>query len=414
MLVYEYKLTGSQAQFAAIDQAIRTTQFMRNKALRLWMDSRGVTRNHLQVLCATLAHEVPFAARLNSQARQAAADRAWAAISRFYENCRTKRPGKKGYPRFQRDCRSVEYKQTGWKLESGGKHLTRSDGCGIGRLKLVGRRGVETFPLEAIKRVRLMRRADGYYAQFLIEAVRRVEHAPTGTALGIDMGLHALVTTSAGQSVPPPQCHRKMEITLKRRQRQLMRKSRHPRHMKGRHKDNHAQRHVAKRNKYPAMRASVAPQQLPTGERPKPSANYVKTRRGLAKTHLRVSRQREDFARKVASALISSCDRIAYEDLQIRNLVRNHRLAKSIHDAGWGRLRHWVEYYARLHGIPAVAVPPQWTSQDCSGCGQRVHKSLSERTHRCVHCGLVLDRDENAAVNILQSAMNRTVGHTGT
>jgi putative transposase len=276
---------------------------------------------------------------------------------------------------------------------------------------------VETFPLEAIKRVRLLRRADGYYAQFLIEAERWMEHAPTGTALGIDMGLHALVTTSAGQRVPPPQRHRKMEITLKRRRRQLMRKSRHPRHMTGRHQDHHAQRHAAKRNKDPVMRASVAsvaPQQLPTGERPKPSANYVKARRGLAKTHLRLSRQREDFARKVASALISSCDLSAYEDRQIRNLVRNHRLAKSLHDAGWGRLRHWVEYYARLHGSPAVAVPPQWTSQDCSGCGQRVHKSLSERTHRCVHCGLVLDRDENAALNMLPSALRRTVGHTGT
>jgi putative transposase len=94
MLVYEYKLTGSQAQFAAIDQAIRTTQFIRNKALRLWMGSRVVSRNHLRALCATRTHEFPFAAHLNSQSRQAAADRAWAAISRFYENCRTKRPGK--------------------------------------------------------------------------------------------------------------------------------------------------------------------------------------------------------------------------------------------------------------------------------------------------------------------------------
>jgi putative transposase len=173
MLVYEYKLKGSQAQVAAIDQAIRTTQFIGNKAVRLWMDGHGVTANDLQLLCARLAQEYPFAARLNSQARQAAADRAWVAISRFYENCRTKRPGKKGYPRFQRDCRSVEYKQykqTGWKLEPDGKHLTLSDGCGIGSLTLVGRRGVETFPLEAIKRVRLLRHADGYYAQFLIEA----------------------------------------------------------------------------------------------------------------------------------------------------------------------------------------------------------------------------------------------------
>jgi putative transposase len=136
----------------------------------------------------------------------------------------------------------------------------------------------------------------------------------------------------------------------------------------------------------------------------------MKARRTLAKTHLKVSRQREDLARKLAGTLIASCDLI---DLQGRNLVRNHTRATSIHDAGWGRIRHWVEYYAKVHGIPAIAVPPQWTRQDCSGCGRRVTKSLSERTHRCVHCGLVLDRDHKAALTIVQIAC-RSVGHTGT
>ena len=102
MLLYEYKLRLARAQAAAIDEAIRTTQFIRNKALRRWMDGRGVSAHDLQVLCARLAHEYSFAAHLNSQARQAAAARAWAAIERFYTNCRERRPGKKGYPCFQR------------------------------------------------------------------------------------------------------------------------------------------------------------------------------------------------------------------------------------------------------------------------------------------------------------------------
>src|SRR6516165_11478075 len=121
MLIYEYKLRLTRAQAAAIEEAIRTTQFIRNKCVRHWIDGRGVSANDLQTLCARLAHAYPFAARLNSQARQAAAARAWAAIERFYTNCREKRPGKKGYPRYQRDCRSVEYKQTGWQLEPDGK-----------------------------------------------------------------------------------------------------------------------------------------------------------------------------------------------------------------------------------------------------------------------------------------------------
>ena len=99
-------------QRTAREEAIRTTQFVRNKAVRLWMDGRGISTYDLQALCSQLAKEYPFAARLNSQARQASADRAWFAISRFYENCKNQKPGKKGYPQFQHDNRSVEYKNS--------------------------------------------------------------------------------------------------------------------------------------------------------------------------------------------------------------------------------------------------------------------------------------------------------------
>jgi len=127
-----------------------------------------------------------------------------------------------------------------------------------------------------------------------------------------------------------------------------------------------------------------------------------------------VQRQREDFARKTANALVTSHDLIAYEQLQIRNLVKNHKLAKSIHDAAWGQFLNWVKSYGVMHGIEVVAVPPQYTSQDCSGCGERVKKTLSTRTHICTSCGLVLDRDENAAVNILTKALEGTLGHRET
>ena len=89
MLTYEYKLDGTKRQYAVIDEAIRTVQFIRNKCLRLWMDTPGTNKNDLQCYCATLAHTFPFAARLNSQVRQASADRAWFGILRFFENCKT-------------------------------------------------------------------------------------------------------------------------------------------------------------------------------------------------------------------------------------------------------------------------------------------------------------------------------------
>jgi len=148
MLIYEYKLDGNQKQFAAIEEAIRVVQFIRNKCIRLWMDGDRINKNDLQTSCAVLAKAFPFARRLNSQARQASADRAWFAISCFYENCREHKPGKKGYPQFQHNNRSVEYKATGWKLDDAGRHITFTDGCGIGRLRLVGssKQKIETFP----------------------------------------------------------------------------------------------------------------------------------------------------------------------------------------------------------------------------------------------------------------------------
>jgi putative transposase len=417
MLIYEHKLRLSPRQQTAIDEAIRITQFIRNKALRLWMDGHGVTANDLQMLCSRLAQEFAFAACLNSQARQAAASRAWAAIERFYTNCREHRPGKKGYPRFQRDCRSVEYKTTGWWLEPDGKHLTLSDGCDIGRVTLIGSGGfrdLATFPVAQIKRVRLLKRADGYYAQFVLQVERQVTHPPTGAAVGIDVGIATYLTNSEGNTVPNPRFMHQAETRLKRDQRRLSRRS--IRHKKGKKpRTNHAARQRARHNKYPAVNvpkptssllvAPVPALALGLPSPPRQSANWRKSKQRVGKAFLHLQRQREDFARKTASALVSSHDLIALEDLAVRNLVKNRRLAKAISDAGWARFRRWVEYYGRLHGVPVLAVPPQYTSQDCSGCGQRVRKSLSVRTHVCPRCGLILDRDYNAARHILDRGL---------
>jgi len=377
VLILDYQLRTNKAQAAAIDEAIRTVQFIRNKCLRLWMEGRGSGDTALQVYCSQLAKEHPFAARLNSQARQTSADRAWLAIARFYKNCQEKKPGKKGYPRFQHDNRSVEYKQTGWRLEPDGQHVTFTDGMSIGTVRLVRAnpqrkkaRPIATFPSGQIKRVRLVKRADGYYVQFAVQAERTLPHAPTGKQVGIDVGLKAYYTDSEGQTVANPRYLRNAEKRLKRLQRRKDRK-------------------------------------------PKGSKNRRKAIKRLAKGYLKVSRQRKDFAAKTASALVSSHDLIAYEDVKVAHLVKNHHLAKSISDAGWYGFLCWVRYHAGLHGIPVVAVSPRFTTQDCSGCGFRVKKTLSMRTHVCPSCGLVLDRDQNAARNILELAL-RTAGQAET
>ena len=151
MFVLEFKTYGRAKQFSAIDEAIRTTQFVRNKALRLWMDGFAKSCFDLNKYCAVLAKEFDFADKLNSQARQAAAERAWSAISRFFENCKKQIPGRKGFPKFQKDGRSVEYKTTGWKLADDRKTIVFSDKCGIGTLKLKGTRDLHFYQPEQIK-----------------------------------------------------------------------------------------------------------------------------------------------------------------------------------------------------------------------------------------------------------------------
>jgi putative transposase len=114
----------------------------------------------------------------------------------------------------------------------------------------------------------------------------------------------------------------------------------------------------------------------------------------------------------VARCVIQSNDLVAYEDLRIKNLVKNHCLAKSINDAGWYLFRKWLECFGMKFGRITVAVNPAYTSQECSNCGNQVKKSLSMRTHACKG-GFVLDRDWNAAINILNLALS-TTGHVGT
>jgi putative transposase len=377
MLVLEAKLYGKSEQFKIIDEMIRTAQFIRNRCIRHWMDNRGVGQYDLSALTKDLAKEFPWCGKLNSSARQASAERAWASVKRFYDNCRKKVPGKKGFPQFKKNVRSIEFKVSGWKLSDDRKRITLTDKFKAGTFKLRGGYDLHFYSIDQIKRVRIVRRADGYYVQLCVDVERYAEHEFTGKVKGIDLGLESFYTDSDGKHIENPRLLRKSEKRLKR-----------------------LQKRVSKRNK---------------GGR-----NREVARQKLARQHLRVSRQRQDWLCKLASALVASNDLIAYEDLQVKNLVKNHHLAKSISDASWSIFTNWIDYYCKIHGIVCVAVPPQYTSQDCSACGEKVKKSLSTRTHKC-RCGANLHRDHNAAINILAKALKMlgkelpsTVGRTGT
>ena len=333
------------------------------------MDNVKVTKYDLNKYSAVLANEFGFADKLNSMARQSSAERAWSAISRFFDNCRKGVAGKKGYPQFQKDNRSVEYKTTGWKFAPNRKSITITDKNGIGKLKLKGTRDLNFYQPKEIKRVRLVRRADGYYAQFCISVDRNLELAPTHQTVGLDVGLESFYTDSRGLKIENPRFYRAGERKFKRKHRLVSRKT-------------------------------------------KGSNSRRKAINQLGRTHLKISRQRKDHAVKLARCVITSNDVVVYENLNVRNMVRNHCLAKSINDAGWYQFRVWLEYFGKVFKRITIAVEPAYTSQNCSSCGTTVKKSLSTRTHVC-QCGCVLDRDENAALNILQLGLG-TVGHTGT
>ena len=232
-----------------------------------------------------------------------------------------------------------------------------------------GTRDLNFYQPDQIKRVRLVKRADGYYVQFCISVERNEVIEPTHKTIGLDVGLESFYTDSLGIKVENPLFYRTGEVNMKRSQRLVSRK------VKG-------------------------------------SSNRRKARVKLGRVHLKISRQRKDHAIKLARCVITSNDVVVYEDLRIKNMVKNHCLAKSISDAGWYQFRVWLEYFGKVFGRVTIAINPAYTSQECSSCGVMVKKSLSTRTHVC-QCGCRLDRDHNAGINILNSGLG-TVGHTGT
>jgi putative transposase len=372
VIVLEYKLVATKEQRQGMDEAIRTAQFVRNACLRFWMDSKdsekSVGKYDISKHTTKLRAEFEWAGKLNSTAVQAAGERTWAAISRFYDN---HKKGLKpvGYPQFKKNTRSVEYKQSGWKLDASSKRLALTDGFKVGVMKLKGKWDLMLYRIEDIKRLRLVKRADGYYAQFLVDVERHFDTLPSGKTIGLDVGLKSFYTDSEGHEEPNPRFYRKAEKALRKLQRRVSSK------VKG---SNNRKKAVAR----------------------------------LRRKHLKIQRQRKDHAVKLARCVVMSNDVVAFEDLKVRNMVRNRKLSKSISDASWREFRVWVEYFAKIMGKIAVPVNPAYTSQLCSGCGEIIKKDLKTRTHAC-GCGAVLDRDHNAAINILRAGL-RMVGHTKT
>ncbi len=352
---YKYKLKPTPAQERQLEAVLWRCRTLYNTALeqRITAYHRcGITltcyQQHAEL--PDLKAAFPEYADIHSQVLQDVLTRLDKTYQAFFR--RVKASQTPGFPRFQGRNRyhSFTYKQygNGARLDNGFLVLSK-----IGCVAVRWSRPLEGTP----KTVTISREADGWYAILSCAGVPAQPLPLTGKETGIDVGLKVFLITADGDMVENPHLHRRSEKKLAK-----------------------AQRRVSKRKKG-SMRRSKAVGQL-------------------GKAHQNVKRQRADFHHKTALMLLRQYDTIYLEDLRVANMVRNRHLAKSISDAGWAQFRSILEAKAACAGRRVIAVQPAYTSQDCSGCGERIPKSLSVRTHVCTNCGLVLDRDENAARNI--------------
>jgi len=219
-----------------------------------------------------------------------------------------------------------------------------------------------------IKTAQIVKNADGYYVVLTLEDVTVPTICPNVNldyAVGIDMGLKDFLITSDADTVPIPQFARKAEVDKKLRNKAVSRKK----------KGSNRRRKAVKR---------------------------------LAKHHQKTARQRKDFHYKTVIQLLNKYDVIGFEDLNVKGLAKS-RMAKSILDAGWSEFLSILVCKAESAGKLAIAVNPNGTTQICSNCGTRIPKTIADRWHSCHVCGLELDRDVNAAINVKNLAVGRTV-----
>lgn len=353
-LTFQYRLLPSKSQRTKLTRTLELCRWVYNETLatrkNAWeQEQKHVSHYDTIKMLPDWKKIKPELKQVYSQVLQEVCTRVDLAFLSFFR--RVKMGEKPGYPRFKGHGRynSFTYPQTGFEMLDNGLSLSK-----IGVVKVIAHR-----PLRGItKTLNIHRDAVGnWYANFSCEV--KPEPLPKSEmAVGIDVGLESFATFSNGYKVPNPRFFRKDEKLLAR-----------------------AQRRLSKAEKGTSERA--------------------KRRKVVAHIHKRTTNRRKDFAHKLSRRLINEYGMIALEKLNIKNMLQNHHLAKSIADAAWNQLAQYIQYKAEEAGRECVLVDPRNTSKRCSRCGILVEKSLSVRVHKCPVCGLDIDRDENAAINIL-------------
>jgi len=354
---FKYRIYPTKSQRSRMERTLDLCRWVYNQTLayrkNAWeQDNKSVSKFDTYNKLPAWKVEKPELAEVHSQVLQNVQERVDLAFKAFFR--RVKLGEKPGYPRFKGRgwYDSFTFPQSGFKLVSGKLRLSK-----IGDVKIKLHRPIEG----KIKRLTIRRTSTGkWFACFSVE----IDDPPKppwkdGSMVGIDVGLESFATLSNGEKIDNPRFFRSEEKALAKAQKRLSK----------------CEKGTPERRK--ALKV-------------------------VQRIHERIANRRYDFAHQISNQLVSKYGLIAFEDLSITNMLKNHNLAKSISDAAWRMLVTITSYKAESAGSIVVLVDPRNTSQLCSRCGLKVNKSLSDRVHECPQCGLVMDRDENAAINILR------------
>jgi putative transposase len=351
---YKFRMYPNKQQTALLEVTLETCRHLYNTALADRKNSyelEGISRSY-EDQAAILTEEKktsPYLKDVFSQVPQDVLRRLDKAFKAFFR--RVKAGENPGYPRFKGRgwYKSFTYPQVGFKLE--GSKLTLSK---IGSIRVFKHRNVEG----KIKTCTIKKDHLNHWYVTLVSEVEDVPQVDPKVAVGVDVGLKSLVALSTGDTIQYPRYYVQSQAKLAVAQRNLSRK------MKG-------------------------------------SANRRKARLKVAKISQRVQYLRDEFLHQVSRKLVDSADLIVFENLNISGMLKNHHLAKHIQDHAWGKLIQFTQGKAAKAGKIVELVDARYTSQKCSQCGTMVPKTLAVRVHRCPYCGLEMDRDTNASLNIV-------------
>lgn len=351
MRMYRYRIYPSRKQKVRIINSLKTCKAIYNELLDTSKKTYKETGKTLRKFDYNkqLTGKYP---EVHSQVKQNVSDRVHKAFSNFFRRVKDPKEKRKGFPRFKSRVNSITFPQSGFKILSD-KRLRLSK---VGNVPII----LHRVPKGKIKTLTIKQNKAGqWFATFACEVETPSVKHPSSENVGLDVGLENYAVLSNGEFIDNPRHILKAEKRLKLLQRRLSRKK-------------------------------------------KGSANRRKARFKLSKQHIKVTNQRTDFLHKLSHRIAKSYSFIAVEDLNVKSMLNNHWLAKSISDASWSNFIRCLEYKAVTSGSKLVKVNPRNTSKTCSKCETITEMPLSKREFLCPNCGFACHRDLNSAYNILR------------